>query len=224
MTSAPVLLIVAKAPMAGFAKTRLAVDVGEHAAADLAAASLLDTLESARATGWPVVVALVGDLGRAARQKSVRAALRPCNVVPQRGATFGARLAAAHADAAHAHPAAPGVLQIGTDTPQVTTDDLTAAFRLLIDYGSVLGLTSDGGWWTLGLTDATAASCLVDVPMSRNDTCRSTAAALRRRGLSPGFARALDDVDCASDAEVVAHLHPQLRFSAAWRASRVLTP
>jgi hypothetical protein len=224
MSDAPVLLIVAKAPVAGLAKTRLAADVGEHAAADLAAASLLDTLGAARATGWPVAVALTGDLSQAARQEQVRAALLACTLMAQRGSTLGERLAAAHADTAHAYRTAPGVLQIGMDTPQVGAEDLRAAFRLLTAYGSVLGPTSDGGWWALGLVDAQAASCLVDVPMSREDTLRSTAAALRQRGMTPAFAGSLVDVDGVSDARQVAHYHPELLFSAAWRASRALTP
>ena len=40
------LVVIAKAPVAGFAKTRLAATVGDAAAADIAAASLLDTLDA----------------------------------------------------------------------------------------------------------------------------------------------------------------------------------
>ena len=60
------LLVVSKAPVPGLAKTRLAVAVGEVAAADIAAATLLDTLDAVAAT--PVqarVVALTGDLDQA---------------------------------------------------------------------------------------------------------------------------------------------------------------
>lgn len=224
MSGPPVLLVVAKAPVPGLAKTRLAADVGNYAAADLAAASLLDTLATARATGWPVVVALTGDLATASRRMAVQKALRGCVVVPQRGATFAARLAEAHADAACAYPQAAGVLQIGTDTPQVAVAQLSETRQLLTAHGSVLGPTPDGGWWILGLRNATAARCLVDVAMSRDDTCASTARALRARGLHPGFAPPLTDVDWAQDAEQVATAHPELFFAAAWRATKVPAP
>jgi glycosyltransferase A (GT-A) superfamily protein (DUF2064 family) len=223
MTDPPVLLIVAKAPVPGLAKTRLAAAVGASAAADLAAACLLDTLDAARATGWPVVVALTGHLGVSARRDAVCDALLGCLVVPQRGPTFAARLAAAHADAASACPDAAGVLQIGMDTPQAGATQLEAAHRLMSAHGSVLGPAPDGGWWLLGLADAAAADCLADVPMSRRDTCTSTMRALRGRGLTPAFTDALDDVDWASDAEKVARTHPRLRFAAAWRATLVPT-
>jgi glycosyltransferase A (GT-A) superfamily protein (DUF2064 family) len=223
MSDPPVLLIVAKAPVPGLAKTRLATDVGAGVAADLAAACLLDTLDAARATGWPVVVALTGDLSLSARRDAVRDALLEVLVISQRGQTFGARLAAAHTDAASACPGATGILQIGMDTPQVDVTRLEAAHRLMRAYGSVLGPAPDGGWWLLGLADACAAGSLAEVPMSRRDTCASTVEALHRSGLTPAFADALDDVDWASDAEKVAHTHPQLRFATAWRATLVPT-
>ena len=54
------LLIVAKAPVPGFAKTRVAESVGPVAAADLAAAALLDTLDIGMCCFEDVVVALAG--------------------------------------------------------------------------------------------------------------------------------------------------------------------
>ena len=219
MSAAPVVLVVAKAPVAGVAKTRLAADVDDDAAADLAAASLLDTLATARASGWPVVVALTGDLRASARLEAVSAALLGCIIVRQRGATFGERLASAHGDAARASRDASGVLQIGMDTPQVTVEHLAAAQRLLAAHGSVLGPTYDGGWWVLGLGDVAAASCLADVPMSCDRTCAATDAALRRRRLQPAYASRLTDVDVAADAHRVAAAFPDLLFSTAWRAT-----
>ena len=61
------LLVVAKAPEPGRAKTRLAATVGARVAAEIAAAALLDTLDAVSAA--PVaarVVAFTGDLDTAA--------------------------------------------------------------------------------------------------------------------------------------------------------------
>jgi len=57
------VLVVAKAPVPGLAKTRLAATIGAEAAADVAAAALLDTLEAATASGAGTLVALTGDVG-----------------------------------------------------------------------------------------------------------------------------------------------------------------
>jgi glycosyltransferase A (GT-A) superfamily protein (DUF2064 family) len=84
------LLVVAKAPVAGLAKTRLAAGeggVGDVAAADLAAAALLDTLEAA--TDAPRrVVAMTGDIAAAERSQELREVLADWVVVPQRGEGF----------------------------------------------------------------------------------------------------------------------------------------
>ena len=70
------LLVISKAPVPGLAKTRLAATVGEQAAADIAAATLLDTLDAVVAT--PVqarVVALTGDLDQASCSAEIRSRL-----------------------------------------------------------------------------------------------------------------------------------------------------
>ena len=134
MNALPVtLLVVAKAPEPGRAKTRLAATVGDQVAADIAAAALLDTLDAVAAA--PVaarVVALTGDLDAAAGAAEIRRRLESFTVIEQRGDDFADRLANAHADAgtrgAGGHP----VLQIGMDTPQVTAELLAGCARRLL--------------------------------------------------------------------------------------------
>ena len=66
------VLVVAKAPVPGLAKTRLAATLGDEVAADIAAAALLDTLDAVAQTPASArVVAMTGDLsGRAAARRS----------------------------------------------------------------------------------------------------------------------------------------------------------
>lgn len=203
--TAPTLLVVAKAPVPGLAKTRLAALVGDAVAADLAAAALLDTLaavqQASTRTGWPVVVATTGEATDAARADHVLAAFSRTHVVQQRGDDFATRLAHAHADAAAATGTGGGTVQVGMDTPQLTADDLVLAGESVRSGRDVLGPATDGGWWLLGLTDPADAATLADVPMSRDDTARRTLEAL------PGpvdLLRELSDVDVWSDAVAVA--------------------
>ena len=143
----PTVLVVAKAPVPGEAKTRIAADLGDDAAADLAAAALLDTLETSVSSGLRMVVALTGDLDHAARSHEIRGVMAGLVVVPQVGDSFGARLARAHLDADDGH----GVVQVGMDSPQLRADDLMEAADRLSDHPSVLGPAEDGGWWLLGV-------------------------------------------------------------------------
>ncbi len=218
--SAVTALVVAKAPVPGLAKTRLAATVGEGAAADIAAAALLDTLDAVAAA--PVgarVVALTGDLDRASRSVELRDRLSAFTVVPQRGDGFAERLAHAHADAAAAGGPRP-VLQIGMDTPQVSADLLGRCADRLAGCDALLGLAEDGGWWVLGVADAASADCLRTVPMSRPDTGALTLEALYGLGLEVALAEQLADVDTADDvAAVRGGCAPTSRFAEATMAA-----
>src|SRR4051794_4256143 len=109
------VLIVAKAPEAGRAKTRLAADVGNEVAADLAAASLLDTIAAAEGAAAPgaCLCALSGDLARAARGDELAARLDGWQLVTQHGDTFADRLVHAHRAAASLWGASTLVVQVG---------------------------------------------------------------------------------------------------------------
>ncbi|HEX7658290.1 MAG TPA: DUF2064 domain-containing protein [Pseudonocardiaceae bacterium] len=216
MTAEPViLLVVAKAPVPGLAKTRLCPPATPVQAAEIAAASLLDTLTAVLDTpGTRPVVALTGDLNQARRAPELRRLLAFTEVVPQRGETFADRLAHAHTDAADLHPGLP-VLQIGMDTPQVTPELLADTAGLLVDAPAVLGPAADGGWWTLGLRDPRRARALYAVPMSRADTGLLTREALARSGIRVTAAVTLSDVDTIADAVGVSRLVPSSRFAEA---------
>lgn len=210
-----IVLVVAKAPVPGRVKTRLTPAVTPHQAARIAAAALLDTVDTALATpGARVAVALEGELRDALRGDELGALLGAADVFPQRGKGLPARLANAHADLAERHPAA-WTVQIGMDTPQVTTALLSGALDRLDAYDAVLGHARDGGWWCLGLRDPRAADALRAVPTSRADTGRRTEAALSGRGHTVGAVAELSDVDTVVDARRVAALVPGSRFAAA---------
>ena len=214
------LVVIAKAPVAGLAKTRLAATVGDRAAADIAAATLLDTLDAVDAT--PVqdtVVALTGDLGQASTSRQIRSRLNDLQVVEQRGEDFSARLANAIADAAAVSGPRP-VLLIASDTPQVTAELLTECAQALVDTDAVFGLARDGGWWVLGVTDPAMAECLHSIPTSRSDTGPATLEALRDKGLNVTLVSELSDVDTVDDVEIVrTQCAPDSRFVHAIKAA-----
>lgn len=204
------MLVVAKAPVAGQAKTRLAATVGDEAAARIAAASLLDTLEVVDGLGWPVVIAMTGDLDEAARPDELAVACGRHRVIAQRGDSFASRLIAAHHDADAGH----GVVQIGMDTPQITPEGLQAAAAALKSHDAALGLAEDGGWWVLAVRSPGLSSCLTTVAMSKPDTGFRTKEALVRGGARVASVPVMADVDVWQDAHAVASLIPHSRFAA----------
>ena len=243
MTASFCVLVVAKAPVPGFAKTRLCPPATPAQAAEIAAASLLDTLDAATGiAGAVTVVAMTGDLAAAARSAEI--ALLTALVLAQGFPTtlvslavtffiiailayvLGARGVAGmsagigpvpsdHADTAARYPGLP-VLQIGMDTPQVTTGSLIAAIAPVLDgRDAALGRAEDGGWWALGLADPRHARVLTRVPMSRDDTGERTHRALTGLGMRPARLAKLSDVDTMADARRVAAARPDGRFAEA---------
>ena len=211
------LLVVAKAPEPGRAKTRLAATIGDRVAAEIAAAALLDTLDAVAAA--PVagrVVALTGDLDGAAGAAEIRDRLEAFTVIEQRGDGFADRLANAHADAADGYP----VLQIGMDTPQVTAELLASCAGRLLESPAVLGLARDGGWWVLGVRTPTDADCLRAVPMSQPDTGELTLKALCDNRIDVEQLQRLADFDVVDDVAAVRDAcAPGSRFARVTRAA-----
>jgi uncharacterized protein len=209
------VLVVAKAPVAGRAKTRLAALVGDERAAALAAAALLDTIDACRESGAARHLSLTGDLTEAVRGAEISAALDDWTVTPQRGHGFAERLVNAHLDAG------PGlVVQIGMDTPQVTAAALHEVADAMTGHDAVLAPATDGGWWALARREADVVRHVAQVRMSTADTFIGTRRALQRAGARVGRAAAMTDVDEVADAELVAGLAPGTRFAEAWQALR----
>lgn len=211
------ILVVAKAPVPGRVKTRLAADLGPGGsvvAAELAAAALLDTLTACAEAFSRRRIALAGELTDAVAGAELRQALADWTIAPQVGDGLGPRLA-------HAHRGVGGpVVQIGMDTPQVTAARLRRVGARLADHDAVLAPAHDGGWWALALRDPRAADALAQVPMSTPTTYDDTRRALAMVGLTVERGEPLRDVDHLSDVAAVSALAPRGRFARA--AARLL--
>jgi glycosyltransferase A (GT-A) superfamily protein (DUF2064 family) len=199
------LLIVAKRPLPGRAKTRLIPRFGPEGSAALAAAALADTFAAARSSrAARVVVAFDGDPTDVVPPEF--------EVVPQVEGDLAARLAGAWR-----HVSGPA-LQIGMDTPQVTGADLDAAFDALgrPDTDAALGLATDGGWWAIGLHRP--ADVFHGIETSRHDTGQRQLDRLRSLGLATSLLPTVRDVDLPDDVIHVAGAAPDTHFAAAARA------
>lgn len=206
----PVLAVLAKAPEPGRVKTRLCPPFGPRAAAELAEAALADTLRAARGVpGVDVVCVLDGRPGPWLPAATA--------VLPQRTGPLAARLAGAFADCGQAGRRP--VLLIGMDTPQVGSARLGAALAALAGAGAVLGRSSDGGWWALGLRRPDPA-LVAGVPTSTPWTGELQYQQLRGAGLRVAHLEVLRDVDTAADADRVAAVWPHTAFARRYRVLR----
>jgi uncharacterized protein len=206
--SATTLLVIAKQPVPGQVKTRLAPPCTYQQAASLAEAALADTLHTVlKAPARRRVLVLDGEPGPW---------LPPgFDVMPQCGGPLDERLA--HAFAAATGPA----LLIGMDTPQITPELLTVNWQAA---DAVFGPAADGGFWALGMR-VPEPSLVRGVPMSTASTGSIQRARLLAAGLRVTDLPELRDVDTAADAVVVAGQATQGRFAARARElAAILSP
>ncbi|HEY6889379.1 MAG TPA: DUF2064 domain-containing protein [Solirubrobacter sp.] len=197
----PVLIVIAKAPIAGRVKTRLTPPCTPVQAALVAQAALQDTLD-AGLRAWHAtrrVLALDGAPG----------AWLPdgYEVVAQRGDGLAERLANAFADVGE-----PAFL-VGMDTPQVTPELLDEGLEAVTGGDSAFGAALDGGYWGIGLRTPDPA-VFAGVPMSTARTGAVQHAQMTLLGLHPRVLPPLLDVDTFAEALEVAEEAPDTRFAA----------
>ncbi len=192
------LLVLAKEPLPGRAKTRLTPPLHPDQAARVARAALLDTLDA---------VASVRGVARTVVLDGSPDGWLPAGfaVLPQRPGALGDRLTGAFADAHAALPVP--MLLVGMDTPQVTPALLRDALDALLSpgTGAVLGHAHDGGWWALGL-HAPLNGVFDGVPMSTDTTGADQRARLDALGMATTTLPSLRDLDHVEDVPVLAAL------------------
>jgi uncharacterized protein len=191
--------VVAKEPVAGLAKTRLAATVGAAAASRAAAAMLGDTLEvvaTVDAAPWLCFTP-------AAARRRMRRLAPGFSLLPQVAGDLGDRLAACLA--ALLERGTGRVAIVGADTPHAPRAAYTAALELLDQVDVVLGPATDGGYYLVA-AKAPRPELFVGVPMGTDAvlemTLRRAAAGNLRVGLLPPL-RDLDrieDLQAALDA------------------------
>ena len=133
---------MAKVPVAGRVKTRLAADTGTATAVRFARHCTMALLQRV-ATNAPWQTTLV-----VAPDSAVRSRIWPRGlaVARQGGGNLGMRMQRCF------DRALPGPLVIvGTDVPLIARAHIQAAFRLLGRHDAVFGPATDGGYWLVGL-------------------------------------------------------------------------
>jgi glycosyltransferase A (GT-A) superfamily protein (DUF2064 family) len=205
------LVLVAKEPLPGKAKTRLNPPLTLEQAAELAAACIDDTLAAVASlpTGRRIL------FFEGARPP---AAAADFELIEQPFGTLDVRLGALF-DAC----SGPTVL-IGMDTPQLSTQDLAPAFRSWPDdIDAWFGPAADGGFWALGMREP-RGDLIRGVPMSQLETGRTQFDRLEAAGMKVGLLATLTDVDTIEDALTVAAEAPNSRFARALRRSLTTPP
>lgn len=184
------LVLFVREPRAGQVKTRLGRDIGTTAAAwwfRHQCAQLIRRLDDPR---WTLVLAVTPD--RAARES--RAWPRHLPRWPQGPGDLGDRMGRVFRQ----FPPGP-VIIVGSDVPDLGAAHVAEGFRLLGRHDAVLGPSTDGGYWMIGLRRGRAvpAGLFGGVRWSTENALADTLQSLAP--LRAGFGATMRDVDQAAD-------------------------
>jgi uncharacterized protein len=191
------IAILAKAPLPGLAKTRLAPVLGVEGAANLQARLIERTVTTARSAAvGPVTLWAAPDRHHPVFQ-AVAATLGAALAAQPEG-DLGVRMMAA-IEAARG----PAIV-IGTDCPALTPEHLRAAARTLVDgIDVVVTPVDDGGYGLIGLRRPEPA-LFEDMTWSTSSVMAETRRRLARLGLSWREPARLWDVDVPADLDRLA--------------------
>jgi uncharacterized protein len=207
------IVVMAKAPVAGLAKTRLAPALGAEGAAALAQRLLVHATEQAVAAGiGPVELCVAPDTTH-----EVFAALQQrfgLSLHPQGDGDLGTRMHRAFVR--HGGP----MLLVGSDIPALDATLLRRAATLLATHDAVVVPAHDGGYALVGLR-APCAALFEGMHWSVPTVMAATRERLRAAGLRHAELPAVHDIDLPAD---LVHLPPSLAVTPAIGAFRENTP
>lgn len=191
----PPVLVFARPPIPGRAKTRLIPALGAHGAARLHARLVAKTVATVAAVdrARPIICAASSPghplfVGLARRHRA--------DIQVQRGVGLGQRM---HLALSRALRQAPYALLIGSDCPSLTAADLEQGLRALrLGADAVLGPANDGGYWAIGLRRP-GARLFGGVDWGTERVLAQTRVRLRRLGWSSQELTTRSDLDRPAD-------------------------
>lgn len=194
------LAVFAKAPLPGYAKTRLIPVLGADGAARLAATLIARTLALAEAVQPQALTLWCAPDAEDAYFRQLAGRHPRLRLCPQQGDDLGARMHAAFSDELAHGP----TLLIGTDCPPLSAAHLHAAAAALLGDGArapqdaVFLPAEDGGYVLVGLR-APQPRLFADLPWSTPVLMDATRARLRAAGLCWFEPATLWDLDRPAD-------------------------
>ena len=139
------LLFFVRNPQKGPVKSRLAKAVGADVARELYRNFLLDMLSMLESSNFPLIICFYPEDALSDLKNFLG---RDYRYQPQRGADLGERMKEAFTDAFVMRFRR--VVLIGSDIPDLPADIITEAFTHLETVDTILGPSSDGGYYLIG--------------------------------------------------------------------------
>lgn len=186
--------IMAKAPYPGYVKTRLAPLLSPDEAAELYESFLLDSIEQlGRASG---IAPFVAYTPRDAEPYFSVIVPQGYALIAQPAGDLGTRLA--HVAEALFGLGATAVVLLGSDSPTLPVEFVHRAFRRLVDADLVLGPSTDGGYYLIGMRRS-IPGLFADIPWSTGRVAACTCARAGGLGATVSLLEPWYDIDTPED-------------------------
>lgn len=151
MSNECAIIIFAKFPEQGFVKTRLAKDLGEEFATEFYRVCAEHIFSEVLKINSNILKPFIFCVGETEVKKVYEWAEKKIKVIPQIDSDLGGRMSASFKKSFN--QGYTKAIIIGTDIPDISTEIIEKAFSTLNDYDCVLGPSSDGGYYLLGMND-----------------------------------------------------------------------
>ena len=191
------LIVFARYPLPGQAKTRLTPALGSMGAAGLQRRMTEHLIERLGPFGQGNAIDVEIRYAGGDRRRMRRWLGSSFDLARQGPGDLGGRMARALQDALDA--GAEKAVIVGTDCPAVTSEHVCEAFDALGEHDLVLGPSSDGGYWLIGLRRA--ADVFDGVRWGTDAVLSRTLTLAKRHGLSTHLLEELSDVDRPDDLQ-----------------------
>jgi rSAM/selenodomain-associated transferase 1 len=189
------LIIFGRYPLPGRVKTRLIPALGPAGAADLQRWLTDKTLETAKAFAFPRGIDVEVCFEGGSERKMRRWLGAGVSFSPQVKGDLGVRMSSAFFDAFRG--GARRVVLSGTDIPELKADNLGQAFDALTENDLVIGPSTDGGYWLIGLNRP--AHLFQAIKWGTGAVLAQTLALAKEQGLRVKQLDSLTDIDTAED-------------------------
>ncbi len=192
------LILFAKLPRPGNVKTRLGADLGMDKAAEvyrILAEHAFTLADTAMSNGVKVYLFFVPDASESEMRNWVGRDFVYC---PQQGVTLGDRMK--HAFSRTFDDGSNTTAILGTDVPDLTTDVLFSSYELLSKVDIVLGPSTDGGYYLLGM-NRPVKSVFDGIEWSTDRVFLQTLQLLKQQRLSFDVLPEFSDIDTKEDYE-----------------------
>jgi len=211
------LILFARYPVPGQAKTRLIPALGPEGAARLHRRLAEHAAGVARAAGANRGAGVTVCFTGAARREFRSWLGSDFAYVAQPAGDLGVRLRQACASAFRGR--AQRVVVFGADVPELSADLLHQALAGLREHDVVLGPAADGGYYLIGMK-CDRPELFAGIDWGTGRVCDQTRAVIGRRGLSVTELPTLSDVDLPED---VSALRSDPRFADVWTGKPIIT-